>query len=458
VVVARGEGGSGAWQGPRAARPVRQFRMLRPVLTAYREAFSGLPRATWVLAAVCLVHRAGTMVLPFLALYLTARRGMTPGEAGLVLSLYGIGSGVGAFWGGRLTDRFGPRHVQMASLVLAGLGFLLLGQLDRPGTIRAAALLLATAAEAFRPANSVAFANAVEPGRWSQAFALRRLAINLGMTCGPALGGVLAARDYGLLFLVDGGTCLAAGALLAALYRPAAPTLAERSRTGGRSPWRDGPFLGLLLACTTFAAVLYQFFATYPLALRDLHRMPEPQIGSVYAINTVLIVLVEMVLVRQLSRRRPLAVAAWGGLLFCGGFALLPFGHGYAFVAATVVVWTVGEMLTMPFLETVVASRGDERSRGSYLGSYNFAFSVAFAGAPLLGMALYERVGPRILFAGCGLLGIVLWLGLRALARWLEPAAAGAADDAATPASPAPPLAPAAAAAAATTAPEPRAR
>jgi predicted MFS family arabinose efflux permease len=417
--------------------------MLRPVIAAYREAYSGLPRATWVLAAVCFVHRSGTMVLPFLALYLITRRGMSPGEAGVVLSLYGVGSGIGAFWGGRLTDRFGARVVQVASLVLAGVGFLLLGQLVRPGAIRVACLLLAIAAEAFRPANSVAFANAVEPGRWTQAFALRRLAVNLGMTCGPALGGVLAAREYGLLFLADGGTCLAAGGLLAALYRDSEPATASPARARGRSPWSDPPFLVLLLACTAFASVLYQFVATFPLALRQLHRLAEPQIGSVYAINTVMIVLVEMVLVRRLSHRRPLRVAAWGSLLFCGGFALLPLGRGYPFVAATVVVWTIGEMLSMPFFETVVAARGDERSRGSYLGSYNFAFSVAFAGAPIAGMALYERIGPVTLFAGYGAIGVALWVALRAVSRWLDPAAPGA-----TPLStPAAPPAPAAVAA-----------
>ena len=414
--------------------------MLRPVLAAYREAFSGLPRATWVLAAVCFVHRSGTMVLPFLALYLTTRRGMSPGEAGVVLSLYGVGSGIGAFWGGRLTDRFGARSVQVGSLVLAGVGFLLLGQLARPGAIRVACLLLAVAAEAFRPANSVAFANAVEPGRWTQAFALRRLAVNLGMTCGPALGGVLAARDYGLLFFVDAGTCLAAGALLAALPAGAPPALAAPERSGGRSPWSDPPFLVLLLACIAFASVLYQFVATFPLALREVHRLAEPQIGSVYAINTVMIVLVEMVLVRQLAHRRPLRVAAWGSLLFCGGFALLPLGRGYPFVAATVMVWTLGEMLSMPFFETVVAARGDERSRGSYLGSYSFAFSIAFAAAPLAGMALYERIGPVALFAGYGAIGVALWVALRALSGWLDPAP----DASRAAATPAPPLAAAA--------------
>src|SRR6185503_11451375 len=115
----------------------------------------------------------------------------------------------------------------------------------------------------------------------------------------------------------------------------------------------------------------------------------------------------------------PLRVAAWGTLLFGCGFALLPLSRGYPFVAATVVVWTFGEMLSMPFLETVAASRGDERSRGRYLGAYNFAYSVSFAGAPALGAWIYQRFGAVPLFAGIGVVGVVLWLGLRMLSPWL---------------------------------------
>jgi predicted MFS family arabinose efflux permease len=399
--------------------------MLRAVVLAYRDAFAGLPAGAWGLALVCFVHRSGTMVLPFLALYLTSQRAFTPTAAGIVLSLYGAGAGIGAFFGGMLTDRWGAHRVQVGSLALAGVGFLVLGELERPGAIQLAALLLAMSGEAFRPANAAAFAAHAPPERWTQAFGLRRLAINLGMTCGPALGGVLAARDYGLLFAVDGGTCLLA-ALLLGLQRPAAGRgLDAAGAAHALSPWRDGPFVALLALVTAYGAVLYQFFSTYPLTLRSVHGFSEPAVGTVYAINTVLIVATEMLLVRRLRGATPLAVASWGSLLFCGGIALLPFGGGYPFVAATVVVWTVGEMLTMPFFETTVAARGQEGNRGSYLGAYNFAMALAYAGAPLLGTLVYDRWGPAPLFTGCGLVGVLLWLGLRALtARLGAPRAA----------------------------------
>ncbi|HET9768745.1 MAG TPA: MFS transporter [Thermoanaerobaculia bacterium] len=408
---------------------------MRRVLAAYRDAYSGLPRATWVLAAVCFVNRCGTMVLPFLMLYLTSQRGFSAAAGGIVVSLYGIGAGVGAFCGGVLTDRVGAKRVQVASLALAGLGFLLLGQLRAPLWIQLAAFALGAVNESFRPANGAAFAAAVRPEQVTQALTLRRLALNLGMTCGPMLGGFLAARDYAWLFVTDGGTCLLAAGLLAALDRSHAPAPVSASEAAAAiSPWSDGAFLALLVLVAGHATVLYQFFSTYPLALHELHGLPEPQIGSVYLINTLLIVALEMVLVRRLALAAPLGVAAWGMLLFAGGFALLPFGRGYAFVAATVVVWTFGEMLTMPFLETVAAGRGDARSRGRYLGAFNLAYSVSFAGAPALGAWIYQRFGAVPLFAGIGAVGVVLWFALRVISPRLARRRTDSDADAAAPA------------------------
>ena len=91
--------------------------MLRTVVRSYRDAFSGIPRQVWVLASCLFVNRLGMMVLPFLELYLTDERRLGIEEAGRLVALYGVGSILGVTCGGWLTDRFGARRVQLASLV-----------------------------------------------------------------------------------------------------------------------------------------------------------------------------------------------------------------------------------------------------------------------------------------------------------------------------------------------------
>jgi predicted MFS family arabinose efflux permease len=371
------------------------------------------------------------MVLPFLALYLTAEHGLPAARAGALLSLYGVGAAAGTLGGGWLSDRIDPNKLQAASLLAAGAGLVALGFLRSQAALGAALLAVGAVGEAFRPANSTALAAACRPELRLRAFALRRLALNLGMTFGPAIGGFLARHDYRLLFAVDGATCaLATAPLFVLLRRPAAAGAGGDGGAAGRagrppaggvaagasSPWRDRPFLALMGLVTLLALVLFQIWGTYALTLREVYRLAEDRIGLLFAINTLIIVAVEMALVTALARRDPLRVAAAGALLLCLGLGLTPLGAGFAFAAFGVVVWTVGEMLAIPLTEGIVANRAGAGASGRYMGVFAATFSLAFVAAPALGTAVYERWGPGAVWAGAAAAGPLLAAGYLALA------------------------------------------
>jgi len=394
--------------------------LLRTIAESYRQAFSGLPRPIWTLASVTLVNRAGTMVLPFLILYLTTERGLPPRQAGSLLAVYGFGSMLGAWLGGWLSDRIGAVRVQGFSLGLSGLAFLILGELESITSIAAALAMLAVFAESFRPANAAALAHLSPPEVRLRAFALRRLAINVGMTLGPAIGGFLAVIDYQWLFRVDGATCLASALLLRLmLWKREGEAEEERATEADGavvSPWNDRLFLGFLVLTFLLASVFFQIVSTFPLTLREIYGMSEDRIGLVLASNTVLIVLFEMVLTHRLERRPPLKVLALGAFLACLGFALLPLGTTFVFVLGTVVIWTFGEMIAAPTSEGFVASRAAPSARGRFMGLYVMSWSLAFVVAPVAGTFVYSRFGPGPLWLGCGLLGVVLACGFLVLA------------------------------------------
>jgi predicted MFS family arabinose efflux permease len=383
----------------------------RSVAGAYRAAFSGLPRAVWLLATVSLVNRSGTMVLPFLALYLTERRGFTPAGAGGVMGLYGLGAIAGAYLGGWLCDRIEAKRVMGGSLVLGGLGFLALGALRAKPAIAAGVFLLSIVGEGFRPAVASAMVRAAPAAVVTRAYALIRLATNLGMMIGPVAAGFLAVHSYRWLFLADGGTCLAAALLLWAAFRErgAAPAAAAERRTGGEgSPWRDGEFLAVVGLTLLLSIVFFQLLSTYPLTLRDVHGFSEAQVGLPLGINTLIIVCVEMLLVHALRDRPPLRVAAVGALFVGAGFGLLPYGAGFAFVAATVPIWTLGEMLSFPMLQGWVATRAAGRAEGRYMGMFTLSFAIAFTVAPIVGTWVYQHLGPRAVWTGTVAAGALL--------------------------------------------------
>jgi predicted MFS family arabinose efflux permease len=392
--------------------------MLRAIATAYREAFSGLSRTVWLLSIASLVNRSGTMVMPFLVLYLTAKRGFTTTEAGQALAIYGLGAMVASYAAGWLCDRFSPLLVMKVSLGLTGVSFLMLGHLRSRLAIAAMILVLSLVGEAFRPANLAALAAATGPEERTRSFALLRLAVNMGMTLGPSIGGFLALYDYGWLFVADGATCLAATGLLWLIPAGAAGRAEPSAQAGsGSSPWRDVPFLMMMGMMFLLAVVVFQVNSTYPLTLHDLYRMSEARIGLILAINTLIIVVFEMVLVHRLAARDPMEVVGFGCFLFCAGLALLPLGTSFGFAAFTVAVWTVGEMLAFPIASSVVADLGKGESLGRYMGVFHLTFAAAFVAAPLAGTWIYQRLGAGALWYGCGGVGLFLWAGFHLLAE-----------------------------------------
>src|SRR5262245_59574889 len=162
-----------------------------------------LPREMWVLAATTLINRAGTMVLPFLVLYLTEHLRFSESKAGLVLSFYGIGSLVTAPLAGRLSDHLGPLRIMRLSLLLSGAILFVFSFVQNYVAILCIAFFWAMVNEAFRPASMSVISDWVQPERRKAAFALSRLAINLGMSNGPAAGGFIATISFTALFFID---------------------------------------------------------------------------------------------------------------------------------------------------------------------------------------------------------------------------------------------------------------
>ncbi|UCF67160.1 MAG: MFS transporter [Acidobacteriota bacterium] len=389
--------------------------MLGRVVASYREAFRGLPGPVWLLCVAALVHRAGTLVLPFLSLYLTEELGLTLRQAGLLLGLYGVAAIPASLLGGWLSDRIGALRVLALSLVGSGVVLLLLVWARSLLEIGAGIVLLSLIAEPFRPAVMSALSERAPIELRPRAFALLRLAVNLGMTVGPAFGGFIATRNYGWLFVIDAVTCwLALLVVRGALSEPQPSDASASDATTGRGPWRDGPFLLLMLIILGLAAVVFQFLGSLPVFFRRDYGLTEDLIGLLLGLNALIIVLVEMPLVRELERFDRLRIVGLGCVLTCVGFGILPLGESIGFAALSIAIWTAGEMLTLPFANALVAERAPRAHRGRYMGVYTMTYALAFVVAPLGGMALYQRFGGGALWGS--ILAMALPLGLGCLA------------------------------------------
>lgn len=393
--------------------------MNRGVFSVYREAYSGLPRSAWLLALVQFINRSGSMVLFFLSLYLTRKMGFTLRQAGQAVGIYGLGSLLGAWLGGVLCDRLGAAAVQRLSLLLSGMNLIAMGYLSSFTAILAAAFLLGVFAEALLPGNTTAMARECSPPVRARGFALNRLAANLGVTIGPVVGGFLAMWNYRALFWVDGLTSLAALAVFHAFFKSGS----RRPVDAGAASAFDTPSSGgrchltfLFLMTFGIGLIFSQLFSTYPLYMHSAYGFVESRIGQLLAVNTILIVFLEMVLLHGLRKIAPLKLIAAGALLNGLGFALTPLGRGFPYAAMTVAVWTLGEMLAMPLLTTEIANRSHEGNRGRHMGWFGVSFSLAWMLGPIIGSEVYSHFSPLALWLGCGGLGVLLTLGFLQMA------------------------------------------
>src|SRR6266498_5959326 len=236
--------------------------MLNYSISLYKNAYAGLSKPVWWLAVVMLVNRAGTMVIPFLTLYLREDKNFSITYAGWEVAFFGIGAILGNFVGGRLTDKHGFYHVQFWSLFLNGVLFIVLGQMQTFWQIGACMFTIGVVGEAFRPANAAAIAFYSLPENRTRSYSLNRLAINLGFSIGPAVGGLLAFK---YLFWVDGVTCMLAAIILRIalpeVKADPASTETTKEENKASSVWKDGVYLRFMFFVFLTALCFLQVFS-----------------------------------------------------------------------------------------------------------------------------------------------------------------------------------------------------
>jgi MFS family permease len=374
---------------------------------------SGLPSTFWWLWTGTLVNRAGAFVLPFLAFYLTDELDLTPSFVGLVLASFGLGSTVAALVGGVLSDRLGRRPVLLGSQLSTAVTLVALGLTAESTSVLVLVALLGLTSNTARPAFSAMMTDIVPPADRIRAFSLNYWAINLGFAIAPLLGGLLAASGYLTLFLVDAASTLVFAVLVFLKVPESRPevVVADGERPGSMADvLRDRVFLSFVLLTGCFAVVFMQHLSSLPVQMDDDGLSPA-QYGGVIALNGALIVLVTVPLSRWLQaypRSRVLAISS----VFIGlGFGATAWATSVPAYAATVVVWTVGEVIGAAVGPSVVADLAPAALRGRYQGVFGFSFAVASLVAPLAGGWTYQHLGGTVLWMGCLVLSLAAGAG-----------------------------------------------
>ena len=396
--------------------------MLTSFIRLYKQAYSGLSKSSWYLSVVMLVNRSGTMVVPFMSIYCIRELHFSIVQAGIIMTLFGLGSICGAFSGGKLTDKIGFYDLQVGALLSGGAMFIILGYQHTFATLATGTFILSFCNESFRPANSAAIAHYSSSENRTRSYSLNRLAVNLGWAVGGALGGFIASINYHLLFWVDGCTNIVAALLLLRLMpRSKAVRTMEKheDKVKAISAYKDKLYLLFIFLSTLFAMCFFQFFVMQPVFYKLDWHFNERTIGFLMAFNGILIVVIEMVLVHYLEgKRNGLVYISSGILLGSICFVLLNLLPHTVFMATLlVVVITFSEMLSMPFMNAFWISRTKPYNRGEYAALYTMSWSSAQAFAPFLGSEIIFYGGFQLLWWVLGGVSLIASAGYLILYR-----------------------------------------
>lgn len=395
-----------------------------------RRKASGLyqeyPNPFWILTGVVFIDRlGGALLFPFFALYITRRFEVGMTEVGLLFAAFSASSFIGGMLGGALTDRLGRKTMLIFSLISTSCSSVIMGLVDSMQAFFAVALLVGIFTETGGPAFQAMVADLLPERKRAEGFGIIRVSFNLAVTIGPAIGGLLAAQSYLLLFITDAVISLiSAGIVFFTLPETKPQTLPgiEPETIGGSflgyfRVLKDRLFVLFIGACILMGLVYMNMNTTLGVYLRDVHGISEAGYGIVLSLNALMVVLLQFPITRRIEGYPPMLMMALGTALYAIGFAMYGFVSVYWLFLAAIAVVTVGEMLVAPVSQALVATFAPEDMRGRYMAVFGFSWGIPFAIGPLLAGMILDNAAPQLLWYASGLVGVLATFGFLSLHR-----------------------------------------
>jgi len=389
---------------------------IKRVNSIYRE----YPKQFWVIVGSNFIDRiGGALIFPFFALYITMKFQVGMTEVGLLFALFSVTDMIGNMIGGALTDFLGRKTMIIMGLIisaLTSLGMGLVNQLEWFYVMGAISGLFATAAG---PAHEAMLIDILPEKKRSEGFGVMRVAMNLSIAIGPAIGGFLASRSYLVLFIADTVTSLITALIVYLVVEESMPEEKESKVNKGFKDTfigygdvlKDRKFM-LFVVISTIATLVYsQMYSTLSVFLRDVHGVPESGYGWLMTLNAGMVVLFQFMITRRISKKPPMLIMALGSLLYVIGFGMYGFVDVYLMFMLAMVIITIGEMVIVPVAQAYVGNAAPEDMRGRYSGVMGFSWMIPWMIGPLLAGLIMDYGDPNWVWYGSAILGMIATMG-----------------------------------------------
>jgi MFS family permease len=362
----------------------------------------------------------GALIFPFFALYITQKFNVGMTEVGLLFAVFSVTDMLGNMVGGALTDYLGRKTMIIIGLVISALTSLGMGLVQHLEWFYVMGAISGIFATAAGPAHEAMLIDILPEEKRSEGFGVMRVAMNLSVAIGPAIGGFIAAYSYLVLFAADTVTSLITALIV---YRVVEETKPEaKEKTEERKNFKD-TFIGygavlkdrkfmLFVIISTIATLVYsQMYSTLSVYLRDVHGIPEAGYGWLMTLNAGMVVVFQFMITRKISSKPPMLILALGSLLYVIGFGMYGFVDVYILFMLAMAIITVGEMVIIPVAQAYVGKAAPEDMRGRYSGVMGFSWMIPWMIGPLLAGLIMDNGDPNWVWYGSAILGLVATMG-----------------------------------------------
>ncbi len=388
---------------------MRQYRRLTVI---YRE----YPRNFWTLIGASFIdHVGGALLFPFFTLYLTNKFDLEMTNAGVIIMIFTLSGIVGSTIGGALSDQIGRKSLLLFSLIFSAGSTLWMGTIEDFNLFYPGAIIIGLLSDVGGPARQAMVADLLPEEQRADGFGILRVVINLAVTIGPAIGGLLAAQSYMLLFISDAVTSVITAAIIFMILpetRPADPVDEPKESmiktfAGYGNVIRDRFFMAFIGASILIVIVYSQMNTTLGPYLRDTHGVPEQGFGYILSLNAAMVVVFQFAITRRITKYPPMVILAVGSLLYAIGFAMYGWVSEYVFFMLAMVIITIGEMLQVPVSQALAARLAPEDMRGRYMAVFGLSWAIPFAFGPLLAGIIMDHGDPRWVWFSAGIVGLI---------------------------------------------------
>ena len=391
-----------------------------------KKVYRDYPKSFWILIIVYFIDRIGdALIFPYLALYITSKFNVGMTEVGIIMAIYSVAAFLGNMLGGALTDKFGRKSMLIIGLVSSASVSLLMGLVQEWEVFYLLAVLTGFVSMIGNPAASAMMTDILPSELRTDGFGILRIAVNLAVTIGPALGGLLAGFSYHLLFVMDFlVSIIAAGIVFVALSETKPEASQEhpessmiQTLSGYGIVFKDILFM-VFVSLAMFTEIAYlQVTTTLSVYLNSLFGTSPQAYGYLLSLNAVMVVLFQFQITVWVKKYKPLHMLALGNLLYAIGISMYGYVSSYPLFVLAVVIFTLGEMANAPVIQSIVANIAPSDMRGRYMATFMLGRGIASAIGPVAAGFVMDNYDPRWVWIGGGILLCMVAVSYLALNR-----------------------------------------